>query len=518
MRMALKIDKQKVSDKAWGDVDKSAIWQRLKKALEEGEEGAAAAVREMYAVVKAEINADLTQADCWGPHHELQGDTLVLNRNGLAAAAAALAGGRSEPNLTDEQKRQAARHLLRHYRAADIEPPAKLLELAGESADGKTAGEMARVEARVTGEMRVEDVPLAPWAVEAVPRLKEGDDDPMEVVVEIPEGRSKRGWYYTRRVLERIVEKVNTEGLPGYLGHQKPENVDHEFPTPVTHWVGAKLVDRGGKAYAYLRGVVDKVAPHLKRWIRGNVTRQTSIFGRVTLAKVGNDTHVVDFEPLSNDWTPLNRAGMPTRVVAVGEMDSTFANNVGADSAPAMQNQTGGETMTVNELLAQLKEAVAKKHTTVAAVIGEMGLDFETVAKEVGGDQYRELKERAEVVGEMAEVFGLSREAKPDEVLAAAKAAREAQLEAVKAQREAIIDKVVGEMVTAEAARPLVKRMLHLPEVVTEEEVRKAVGEMLQQEDVKQAFASLFREQTVRPQLSTHADDSAGLVVRRVSI
>src|SRR5690606_26917526 len=115
-------------------------------------------------------------------------------------------------------------------------------------------------------------------------------------------------------------------------------------------------------------------------------------------------------------------------------------------------------------------------------------------------------------------VFGLSREAKPDEVLAAAKAAREAQLEVARAKREELIDKVVGEMVTAEAARPLVKRMLQLPEVVTEEEVRKAVGEMLQQEDVKQAFASLFRETTIRPQNNAHPNAVSGASVVRVRI
>jgi len=513
--VALRIDNERVSNRAWSDVDKSAIWQRLKQALQDGEEGAAAAVREMYAVVKADVNADLTQADCWGPHHEIVNGTLVLNRNGLIAAAQALAGARAEPNLTPEQRRQAARHLLRHYRSLNMEPPASLLQLAGEQVEG----EMARVEARVISEMRVEDVPLAPWAVDAVKELKAGDDNPMEVVVRIPEGKSKRGWYYTRRVLERIAQEINSTGLPGFLGHQKPENVSTEFPTPVTHWVGAVVRDEGGKAALYARGVIDKAADDLKRWIRGKVTRQVSIFGMAQLAQESGTTQVVDFRPLSIDWTPLNRAGMPTSVVAVGEMDSTFEDFVGTGPVPALAKPSGGdEHMNIQELLAQLKEAVAKKHTTVAAVIGEMGLDFETVAKEVGGDQYRELKERADVVGEMAEVFGLSREAKPDEVLAAAKAAREAQLEVARAKREKLIDKVVGEMVTAEAARPLIKRMLRVPENADEEQIRKLVGEMLEQEDVKQAFASLFRETTIRPQNTAHPNAVSGASVVRVRI
>lgn len=100
-----KIKKSTISNKSWGSVDKSAIWQRLKAGLQESTEGTAEAIREMYAVVKAEINKDLTQTDCYGPHHEIQQDgSLVLNRGGVIAAIAALRGAKAEPNLTAEQK------------------------------------------------------------------------------------------------------------------------------------------------------------------------------------------------------------------------------------------------------------------------------------------------------------------------------------------------------------------------------------------------------------------------------
>ena len=104
-----------VSIADWGSVDKSHIWGLLKQGIEEGVEGIVAAVREVYAVVKAPVNENLAQADCWGPHHEIRDDgRIVLNRAGLIAAAASLAGARGEPNLTPQQKRQAAGHLLRH--------------------------------------------------------------------------------------------------------------------------------------------------------------------------------------------------------------------------------------------------------------------------------------------------------------------------------------------------------------------------------------------------------------------
>src|SRR5690606_21982148 len=118
----------------------------------------------------------------------------------------------------------------------------------------RRSSDLSSVQAVISGEMRVEDVPLAPWV--DLQALKAGDPEPMEIVVEIPAGKSKRGWNYRPEALQKIVGEVMSQGLPGFLGHQKPEDVDHQFPTPVTHWVGALWKD--GKAY--FRGVVDKAA------------------------------------------------------------------------------------------------------------------------------------------------------------------------------------------------------------------------------------------------------------------
>lgn len=183
-------------------------------------------------------------------------------------------------------------------------------------------GEMAQtpekqdiIIANICGEMKPEDIPVA--AEIDITALKAGDDDPMEVVVEVPAGKSKRGWDYKPKSLQDIVGEVMSQGLPGFLGHQKPENVSTEFPDPVTHWVGA--VWKNGKAY--FRGVVDKSAADLKRWIRAKTVKTVSIFGTPKLQQVKGEIQVVGYAPLSIDWTPLGRAGMPTRIVSVGEMD-----------------------------------------------------------------------------------------------------------------------------------------------------------------------------------------------------
>lgn len=174
----------------------------------------------------------------------------------------------------------------------------------GEMADDKPSGELAYLAATITGEMRVEDVPLAPGVDLAA--LKAGDTESLEVVVEVPAGKSKRGWNYLPKALQRIVGEVSTKTASGFLGHQDPTQVDHQFPNPVTHWVGAKFQD--GKAY--FRGVVDSAAKDLERWIRPGRVKQVSIFGVPTLAQANGETQAVDYQLLSIDWTPLDRAGV----------------------------------------------------------------------------------------------------------------------------------------------------------------------------------------------------------------
>lgn len=169
--------------------------------------------------------------------------------------------------------------------------------------------------ARICGEIKPDDIPVA--AEIDIAALKAGDDDPMEVVVEIPAGKSKRGWNYKPEAIQKIVGEVMANGSPGFLGHQKPENVGNEFPIPVTHWVGA--IWKNGKAY--IRGVIDRSAADLKRWIRAKTIRTVSIYGTPKLQQVGGETQVIDYKLLSIDWTPLGRAGMPTRIVSIGEMD-----------------------------------------------------------------------------------------------------------------------------------------------------------------------------------------------------
>ncbi len=69
-----------------------------------------------------------TKAMCKLPVREPNGD---LNRNGVHAAAAALAGGRGGVQAPPEMKRRAARKLIRLYSELDEDPPESIRRLAG---------------------------------------------------------------------------------------------------------------------------------------------------------------------------------------------------------------------------------------------------------------------------------------------------------------------------------------------------------------------------------------------------
>jgi hypothetical protein len=447
-----------VSTADWGSVDKTRIRNMLVQGLEEDAEGIREAIREVYAVIRGANLEDAPSQNWVMPHHEVRDDgRIVLNRAGLIAAAAALAGARSEPNLIPQQKRQAARHLLRHYRELELEPPESLTE---------AVGEITAVQAIISGEMRVEDVPLAPWA--DLQALKAGDPEPMEIVVEIPAGKSKRGWNYRPEALQKIVGEVMNQGLPGFLGHQKPEDVDHQFPTPVTHWVGALWKD--GKAY--FRGVVDAAAKDLKRWIKAKTVRTVSIFGMPKLQQVAGETQVVDYKPLSIDWTPLGRAGMPTSIVAIGEMDEII-------------NGGGENPMSWKEHVAKLKEMLASKEVTVGQVVGEMGWNAQDIAGEIDANWLKEVTGAVETLGKVKDALGVSGEMDIVKIATDAKAVLD---EKAKAERGKLVDDVLKEKVSGEMAQALVKKMLQVSEDATKEQIAGEIDKLLADETVKAAI------------------------------
>lgn len=194
---------------------------------------------------------------------------------------------------------------------------------------------LTRVVAPIAGELAPSGVPVA--AGVDLRALLAGDSDPLQIVAAVSVGKSKRGWRYTRAALDQIVRVVNGEGLAGFLGHQKAEDVEHSFPVPVLHWIGATWQGET----ALFRGVVDADAPSVKRWLRARRITQVSVFGQPKLEQLAGETVVTGYRPLSIDLVPLGRAGMETTisVMAGGEMDALgegVASETSAQGEPAV--------------------------------------------------------------------------------------------------------------------------------------------------------------------------------------
>lgn len=421
--------------------------------------------------------------------------------------------------------------------------------------------------AHISGEMKVDDIPVAGWA--NTDALKKGDDDPLEVVMAVPAGKSTRGWNYTPQALNSIVGEVNSVGLPGFLGHQKAENVATEFPQPVTHWIGAKMKD----GVAYFRGLIDKSAPDLKRWVRGKAVSQVSIYGYPQLQQnaVTGETDVTDYKGLSIDWTPLNRAGMPTSVAAIsGEMDSVttptdasheelrealrgsaykklnagerdyvsvcavydnyfIASKDGADNQthfyriPYSKAPEGGSV-----LLGEPKEVMRRE--TWEPVSGEQKeehsmnkalkdlLDAGTITQDdikaacgemdsTGAKQPEQKEPPKPTTFETAcgEMFGGKSGA--DLIAAIKQAAQLAKAQGV----EARIDKTVKAKVSGEMAQNLVKKMLRVPDDATEEQIAGEIDSVLADDTVKAVLAQSHLDTIPpAPQGSNSGNDESG--------
>lgn len=423
--------------------------------------------------------------------------------------------------------------------------------------------------ARVNGEMAVADIPVASWAnTEA---LTKGDDDPLEVVMAVPTGKSTRGWNYKESALSSIVGEVNSLGLPGFLGHQKAENVATEFPQPVTHWIGAKMQD----GTAYFRGLIDKSAPDLKRWIRGKAVSQVSIFGMPKLEQnaLTGETDVIDYKGMSIDWTPLNRAGMHTSVAALsGEMDTiaepadnshealrealrgaaykklnttndsrayVYVNSVYDDSFIASYD-TGNDTAKYYRfgytkspdgkgiLLGEPVEVHRKESwEPVGEMKGVKSMNKELKAlfdsgkitadelKAVCGEMKIELSKENEFEKTCGEMFGGKT---GNDLVTAIKCAADIANKAAVKTNNALVDNTLKEKVSGEMAQNLIKKMIHLPENPTKEQIVGEIDSLLADDTVKAVLAQAHIDKTPPAGIPSGETKSDLFVTRKSAI
>lgn len=369
-------------------------------------------------------------------------------------------------------------------------------------ATGELEGDIAdAIALEASGEAKV----LTPDVIEQIPvgqginvaDLLDGDDDPMQVAVEVKAGKSKRGWRYLRDALAQIAGEVNNGGLPGYKGHLTQEQVAHAFPDPVTHWIGARETAPGVFQF---RGVIDKAAGELKRWIKTKRITQVSIFGIPKKRTVAGEVQVYGYEPISIDWTPLKRAGMATAIVGIkGEIDSITEPGTESTSTGG-----GSDTMELTEMFGEMRKAKVDAKTVVlelglpaGELIAATGAKLEEVGPALDKDAWAKLDTEAKAFGEVAALF--ENEKDPTKIVASVKSAVEAHRSGTTDEHGKLVDKVIGAKVAGETAQAMVKDMLHLDGDEDEAAIEKVVGEILERPHVKASLKSALSKRTGTP-------------------
>ncbi|MBY2445535.1 hypothetical protein KWX03_16860 [Clostridioides difficile] len=416
-------------------------------------------------------------------------------------------------------------------------------------------GEMDSMNALISS-IKPSDIPLAKDIdIEA---LKSIDDDPLEVVVEIPATKSKRGWNYTAKSLKDIVDYTNENTLNGFLGHQKAENISTEFAPPVTHWIGAEM--KGDKAY--FRGLIDADATNLKRWIRTKRIKEVSIFGYPKLKKSAKgEMNVIGYEPLSIDWTPLHRPGMPTSIVgmemsAKGEqLDGTFeALRIDLREALKAKFSINDNNSYLyiqnirydnNTVIYELEQNGLCKLYSIPFTIVEnkinLGEEIEVIKKisyeakgEMKGEENKlegkELIKNVKGLLQTGEIsysdviqgIGLTKEivtGEMEDVKSSLKAEKElrevkkvlgivGEMDTIEVAKKAskaldnekkeawnsIVNKVIKDKVSGEIAQTLVKKMLNVEEGSSEEVITGEIENILNDEFVKNTMSNMYKD------------------------
>lgn len=232
--------------------------------------------------------------------------------------------------------------------------------------------------------------------------------------------------------------------------------------------------------------------------------------------QVGRRWYRYDYTVDGDDVALSNRVEVVERRTfePAGEQQS---GRVGfGDSQVDRNSDGGGHEVTLQEMLAAIRSALAKGETTVKDILGEIGITKEQAIEAVAKDDFEKLTKGAKLALALKESLGLSDDltveqakalaaemtavwsalgfdkAKPEDPAKVVGEMVQAQAEAARKAREATIDKLIAEKVTGEQAQALVKRMLNVAEDATEEQIVGEIDALLADEAVKGVLGKLY--------------------------
>lgn len=327
------------------------------------------------------------------------------------------------------------------------------------------------------------DIPIDAARME---RIKARDDDPQFVVVEIEScakagGTSQAEWGL--EAIRSIAEQVNKKRPVGYAGHI-PDSENHTaFPAVQAVWLGARVVEKGTRSIARVKGYLMPKA-EMRDYLELEAVDGVSVRGDATLSrKPEGGWRVKEFVLESIDFARKGKSGMPTRIVALtSEMEggiSVEPKDIAAiDESELRQHNPLLVKKIEEDASAELTTKVSEMETA-ATVVEPKVLAFDEICEKLGIKADENPVER--VVQLLESVEGAAK--------AQIKGLVDKAIEKVAGKSERaqnVVRRLVGEQIEAEFAD------VDLDDAKAAEEIQKKVSEMVEaDEDVKAVVAEM---------------------------
>lgn len=321
---------------------------------------------------------------------------------------------------------------------------------------------------------------LVPVSPELLRGVAEGDSDPMFVTMNIAtEGTSKNGRYYSRETIQSMADQINAEVTDGHNGHLSDQERATKRPDPVALWLGARVIEKNGKAHLYAKGYVMPEEHKLRSYLRKakaigkNVA--VSVFGKAEKAVYDRQRkayNLVNFVLQSIDFARSKSEGIPNDGTLI--LASEMVNEIEEE-----------QTMKREEVIKSLK--AEELHTHNPDLVAEM--------------QQEVIDSQEVTVSEMETITGLVGE-NPAEAIA----------EMQRENRELHLDRELTDKVKIRGARPALREMviaeMELSEAVTN--VAEMVDQVLGSAEGKAVIATHREKTPVVNPLTDNRSESVG--------
>lgn len=297
---------------------------------------------------------------------------------------------------------------------------------------------------------------------EMVSRVTDGDSDPKFATFIIESGVSRNNRVWNPEIFDSVCEQINKSGdVVGYLGHIKPDDAGHVFPTVQLQWLKARMnvsQDRSqliAKAYVLPPSTGAVARDYIKR----GFVKTVSWAGRAKAKATTRGEEITEFALESIDLARPRTAGMKTALVGglTSEME-TGGNEVKPEEIAALQE---------NELRAHNATLAKKIEDEATAPLAE------NLTK--AQQELEETKPDRDLVAEIRKALKLDEKGDVVSALNALVTKAAAHAKGAKAK---YLDDVLERKFKDESTRNLVRRML-----VTEMESGSLVTEMTALDD-----------------------------------